>query len=93
MVTPEKAASVTGTTLLGDYWPCIGGLSAVSAIGTQLHDPIYLGLTRWRLVVYEDAVTENGSGLTQDGTAEPISRDQNCQARMGTAKKTFPLLS
>ena len=23
----------------GDYWLCAGGLSAVNAIGTQLHDP------------------------------------------------------
>ena len=26
------------------YWPCAGGLSAVNAIGTQLRDPINLGL-------------------------------------------------
>ena len=25
------------------YWPCAGGLSAVSAIGTQLRAPINLG--------------------------------------------------
>ena len=33
------------------YWPCAGGLSAVSAIGTQLRDPLNSGLTRWRLTV------------------------------------------
>ena len=36
---------------LGDYWPCTGGLSAVNAIGTQLRDPIYSVLSRWRMVV------------------------------------------
>ena len=30
---------------------CAGGLSAVKAIGTQLRDPINLGLTRWRMAV------------------------------------------
>ena len=33
------------------YWPCVGRLSAVNAIGTQLRDPINLGLTRWRVAV------------------------------------------
>ena len=36
---------------LEDYWPCAGGLSAVNAIGTQLHEPINSGLTRWRMAV------------------------------------------
>ena len=36
------------------YWPCAGGLSAVNAIGTQLRDPINLGLTRWRGVCMHD---------------------------------------
>ena len=37
---------------LEDYWPCVGGLSAVNAIGnTQLRDPINSGLTRWRMHV------------------------------------------
>ena len=44
---------------LKDYWPSAGGLSAVNAIGTQLCDPINLGLTRWRLMVELDAVAEN----------------------------------
>ena len=32
------------------YWPCTDGLSAVNAIGMQLHDPIKSGLTDgvWR---------------------------------------------
>ena len=33
------------------YWPCASGLSAVNAIGMQLHDPINSGLTRWRMAV------------------------------------------
>ena len=33
------------------YWPCVGGLSAVNAIGTQLRDTINSGLTRWRVAV------------------------------------------
>ena len=36
------------------YWPRAGGLSAVNAIGTQLHDPINSGLTRWRMVVINE---------------------------------------
>ena len=31
---------------LEDYWPCAGGLSAVNAIGTHLHDLINSRLTR-----------------------------------------------
>ena len=47
-VTPEKAAPVTRTI----YWPCAGGLSALNAIGTHLHDPINSRPTRWRLTLY-----------------------------------------
>ena len=46
---PAKAALVRN--YLEGYWRCAGGLSAVNAIGTQLRDPINLGLTRWRMVV------------------------------------------
>ena len=46
---PAKAALVLN--YLDVYWPCAGGLSAVNAIGTQLRDPINLGLTRWRMAV------------------------------------------
>ena len=45
---------VTRTTLFEDYWPCAGGLSAVTAIGTQLRDLMNPGLTRWRLVVLKN---------------------------------------
>ena len=33
------------------YWHCAGELSTVSAIGTQLRDPINSGLTRWRMAI------------------------------------------
>ena len=29
---------------LEDFWPCAGGLSAINAIATQMHDPINSGL-------------------------------------------------
>ena len=44
-----KAALVR--SYLEVYWLYAGGLSAVNAIGTQLHDPINSGLTRWRMAV------------------------------------------
>ena len=50
IVTCKMAAPVTAN-YLEVYWPCAGGLSAVNAIGTQLRDPIYSGLTRWRMAV------------------------------------------
>ena len=46
---PAKAALVRN--YLEVYWPCAGGLSAaVNAIGTQLREPINLGLARWRIM-------------------------------------------
>ena len=59
----SKGITCKGSTryrnYLEDYWPCAGGLSAVNAIGTHLLDPINSWLTRWRLMVYEDAVGES----------------------------------
>ena len=46
IVIPRNAAQVTRTTLR-DYKPGAGGLSAVNAIVTQMHDLIKSGLTRW----------------------------------------------
>ena len=46
---PVKPALVRN--YLEVYWPRAGGLSAVNAIGTHLRDPIYSGLTRWRMAV------------------------------------------
>ena len=57
-----------------------GGLLAVNAIGTKLHDSINSGLVRERLTVWIDAAPESGeeemSGWTRDRAAEPVSRDQ-----------------
>ena len=79
------------SSCLEESSPCAGGLSAVNAIGTQLRDPIKSGLTRWRLMVAINAVAESGraseqaqvpawvwrmSGLMQNTTAEPGSRDK-----------------
>ena len=77
----------------------------MNAIGTQLREPINSGLTPWRLTVYVDAVAESGrnpvskhqiqsgcgelSGLTRDGTAEPVSRDLILRRERGQGKKTF----
>ena len=61
MGRPAKAALVRN--YLEDYWPCAGGLSAVNAVGTQLRDPMNLGLARWRTAVfnkYMDAAAELG---------------------------------
>ena len=58
---PATAALVRN--YLEVYWPCVSGLSAVNAIGTQLRDPINSGLTRWRMAVlnkYIDATAEIG---------------------------------
>ena len=51
------------------YRPCVGGLSAVNAIGTQLRDPINSGLTQWRLAVLN---------ITMDAAAE-IGRNPVCK--------------
>ena len=32
----------------------------VNAVGTALRDPVNLGLTRWRLTIWTDAVVESG---------------------------------
>ena len=51
LVISEKAASVTGTTLLRTTNPAAGGFSASNAIGTKMGDLINWGLTQWRLTV------------------------------------------
>ena len=63
----SMAISEKGSTrywnYLEDHWNCVGGLSAMSAIGTQLRDSMNSGLARWRLKVYNiyvDAVAESG---------------------------------
>ena len=67
MVT--KAALVRN--YLEVYWPCARRISAVSAIGSQLRDPIHSGLTQWRMAVlneYMDAAPELGRN--------PVSKHQ-----------------
>ena len=39
-----KIGSTRYVICLRDYWPCVGGPSAVNAIGTHLRDPIPSGL-------------------------------------------------
>ena len=75
----------------------------MNAIGTQLRDPINLGLTRWRMAVSQmDAAAELGrnpvskhhmemSRLTRDGTAEPVSRDQILRPARGQGNTIFPV--
>ena len=36
---------------LENYWPFVGGLSALNAIDTQLHNLINAGPIRWRMAV------------------------------------------
>ena len=88
------------------YWPCAGGLSAVNAIGTHLHDPINSGLTRWRMAVSNWTPPRNSGGipkvstrfslsmemsrLTRDGRAEPVSRDQILRHARGQGNIHFP---
>ena len=45
-----------------DYWPCAGGISAVNATGTQMRDPIHLGLIRWRMTVKVETEAPQESG-------------------------------
>ena len=52
--SPTKAAHLFGTTLrFTGLVPCAGELSTVNPIGTQVRDPINLGLTRWRMALQE----------------------------------------
>ena len=86
---------------LEDYWPRARGLSAESAIGTKVRDPIDSGPIRWRLTIYMDAVAESGGTrfsfslnvpvekkrADADGTVEPDSLARpNSQARARTGK-------
>ena len=56
-----KNGSTRYWNYLEEYWPCAGGLSAVSAIGTQLRDPINSGLARWRVTVSINKWTPRGN--------------------------------
>ena len=81
----------------------------MNAIGTQLRDPIKSGLTRWRIAVsYMDAAAELGRNSVSKHQIQPEYGDEqadvirdcrtrlaspNSQARTGTGKKAFSLLS
>ena len=78
---PANAALVRN--YLEVYWPCAGGLSAVNAIGTQLRDPILLGLTRWRLAVwykYMDAAAELRGNPVSKHQIQPEYGDEQADA-------------
>ena len=83
----------------GDTESMGGGERRRYAVGTQLHDMMSPGPTRWRLTVSIISIVskvsmvsivyiaESGgkerSGLTRDGTAEPVSRDQFLRCERG----------
>ena len=70
------------------YRPCAGGFSAVNAIGTQLREPINLGLTRWRMAVYINkwAPPRNSGGIPYVSTRFSLSMEMSRLTRDGTAK-------
>ena len=72
---PVKAAPVSN--YLEIYWPCAGVLSAMSAIGTQLRDPINSGLTRCRMVVSINKWTppRRSGGIPQVSTRFSLSME------------------
>ena len=78
MVICQKAAPVRN--YLEVYRPCAGGLSAVNAIGTQLRDPINLGLTRWRMAVSLDAAAELGRNPVSKHQIQPEYGDEQADA-------------
>ena len=73
MVTPEKAAPVTGTTLKG-YLPSGGGQTAVSDIGSHYLRcyPKSWGLTRWQLMVYMWTPSWKNGGHGRDWQPYPV---------------------
>ena len=91
MVVHEKAAPVAGTTLRFTGPTYAGGLSAVNAIGTQLHDPINSGLTRWRIMAVlnkqMDAAAERGRNpVRKKSTKFSLSMEMSRLTRDGTAE-------
>ena len=55
----------------------------MNAIGTQLRNPINLGLTRWRMAVlhkYMDAAAELGRDLVSKHQIQPEHRDEQADA-------------
>ena len=53
----------------------------MNAIGTQLRDPINLGLTRWRMAVsYMDAAAELGRNPVSKHQIQPECGDEQADA-------------
>ena len=77
-----------------DQWPCASGLSVV----TPLERNFCERLTRWRFsgvdtTPWRKAGGKRMSGLTRDGTAEPVSQDQTLGRERGQGKFMFSLFS
>ena len=75
-----------GRNYLEAYWPCVGGLSAVNAIGTQLRDPMNSGLTQWRMAVQINKWTpppRNSGGIPQVVSTRFSLSIENDQADAG----------
>ena len=83
---PAKAAPIWN--YLEVYWPCAGGLSAMSAIGTQLRDPIKSGLTDdvWRFKINKWTPPRNSGGTPKVGTRFSLSMEMSRLMWDGTAK-------
>ena len=52
----------------------------MNAIGTQLRDPINLGLTRWRMAVSLDAAAELGRNHVSKHQIQPEYGDEQADA-------------
>ena len=70
---PAKAAIVRNH--LEVYWPSAGGLSAASAVGTQLRDPINSGLTRWRFYINKWTPPRNSGEIPEVSTRFSLSTE------------------
>ena len=82
---PAKAALVRN--YLEVYWSCAGGLSAVNAIGTQLRDPINLGLTRWRIWRFHNL---SGHATAHRWRSLPRVRQHRASKPQGSSERVLP---
>ena len=79
----KRAKAALVRNYLEVYWPCVGGLSAVNAIDTQLRGPINSGLARWRMAVlnrYMDAGAELGRHPASKYQIQPEYGDEQADA-------------
>ena len=61
----------------------------MNAIGTQLRDPINLGLTRWRMAVSLDAAAELGRNPVSKHQIQPEYGDEQADAgRLNPSRET-----